>query len=36
MTCNFKTHIIELNTTIKPTTSYVCSYVKNTRNVNKF
>ena len=28
MTCNFKTHIIELNTSIKPTTSYVCSYVK--------
>ena len=26
--------IIELNTTIKPTTSHVC--LKNTRNVNKF
>ena len=34
MTYNSKTHIIELNTTIKPTTSYVC--LKHTRNVNKF
>ena len=34
MTYNSKIRIIELNTKIKSTTSYVC--LKHTRNVNKF